>query len=105
MKKLGYDESGCVANVAPLYRNTEKSTGARDDLNKHYFNVSLRANKSDVKKALTFIFGEGKIDSVNIMRKKGKKVIFKGKKGRKSDMKIAIVTLKSGENLGEALSI
>jgi ribosomal protein L23 len=82
----------CLSKVNPLYRNTEKSTKNKEDLGKHHFTIGLTATKHDVKHALEDLFGKDKIASVNIIRRKGKKVVFKGKRGSKSDYKIAIVT-------------
>ena len=93
------NDARCLKKVGLLHRNTEKSTGAKDDLNKHYFSIDLKANKIDVKLAVETIFGKGKVAFVNIMRRKGQTIMFKGKRGRQSDCKIAIVTLKAEQTL------
>ena len=39
------------------------------------------------------------MEAVNTMNRKGKKKMFRGRRGQQSDTKIAIVTLKEGERI------
>ena len=74
---------------------TEKSTAASEH-NKVVFQVADEANKGDVKRAVEALF-KVKVESVNTLRVKGKTKLFKGRKGSRSDMKKAIVTLAEGQ--------
>lgn len=77
-----------------LIRNpviTEKSTFLGEQ-QKYVFEVSKFAHKLSVKKAVEAIFNV-KVESVNILNKKGKVKRFKGVKGCRADSKKAIVTL------------
>lgn len=71
---------------------TEKSTELSEQFNKSVFVVSKTATKPLVKKAVEEIF-QVKVESVNIVNLKGKTKTFRGRKGKQSDVKKAIVTL------------
>ncbi len=73
---------------------TEKSVGL-GALNKYVFAVDLRASKQDVKRAVEAIFSV-EVARVNTLITKGKSRRFRGVKGRRTDVKKAVVTLKSG---------
>ena len=62
------------------------------------FKVSLTASKVDIKTAIESIF-KVKVTAVNTIITKGKIKIFKGRKGRRSDYKKAIVTLAEGNSI------
>lgn len=70
---------------------TEKSTILGEQL-KYVFEVSVAATKPSVKKAIEEIFAV-KVKSVNIINQQGKVKRFKGRIGRRSDTKKAVVTL------------
>jgi large subunit ribosomal protein L23 len=70
---------------------TEKSTSLGED-RKYVFEVAKGSFKASIKKAVEQIF-EVKVKSVNILNQKGKVKKFKGIKGRRSDLRKAIVTL------------
>lgn len=77
---------------------TEKSTNLTEVSNKYVFEVSAEANKSNVKKAVEFVFGV-KVQKVNVINQLGKTKRFKGKLGKRSDFKKAIVTLGEGDQI------
>ncbi len=80
--------------VRPLI--TEKATGLRDDKNIVAFEVNVRANKIEVKRAVERQF-DVKVADVRISRVHGK-VRRQGKYvGRKPDWKKAYVRLAAGE--------
>jgi large subunit ribosomal protein L23 len=82
---------------------TEKSnflTGAAQ----YCFVVSLDANKGDIKKAVENIF-QVKVASVNTLIKKGKKKVFRGRRGVQSDIKKAMVRLQDGYKLDIAVGV
>jgi large subunit ribosomal protein L23 len=76
---------------------TEKST-ALAELNKFVFEVSSFADKASVKKAVESIFNVT-VTSVNILNRAGKAKRFRGVKGKRSDVKRAIVTVAKGQIL------
>lgn len=76
---------------------TEKSSMV-GEFGKYVFEVSPRANKSSVKKAVQEIFGV-KVTKVNILNQKGKQKRFRGTIGKLSDMKKAVVTLADGQEI------
>lgn len=81
--------------VSPVI--TEKSTNASEH-NQVVFNVAPTATKPEIKTAVEALFGV-KVDKVNTLVRKGKTKRFRGIKGRQSDVKKAIVTLKDGETI------
>ena len=76
---------------------TEKSTNAAM-LNKYTFEVSVDANKIEIKKAFFNLYGVMPI-SVNLLMSKGKNIRFGKVKGRRKDSKKAIVALKKGQTI------
>ena len=57
------------------------------------FRVSLDADKRKIKAAIEGLF-DVKVDAVNTIRVEGKTKRFRGRPGRRSDYKKAIVTLR-----------
>jgi large subunit ribosomal protein L23 len=76
---------------------TEKATAASEH-NQVIFRVALDATKRDVKIAVEGLF-EVKVDAVNTIRVEGKTKRFRGRPGRRSDFKKAIVTLAEGSRI------
>lgn len=64
--------------------------------NKYTFVVDLAANKIEIKKAVEELF-KVKVDKVRTIRHKGRIKRVRGRLGRTSDYKKAIVTLKEGK--------
>lgn len=76
---------------------TEKSA-AGSDQGVYVFKISPRANKIMAKKAVEKMYNVH-VEKVNILRKPTKKIFVKGKWGRKTGFKKAVVYLKKGENI------
>ncbi|WP_427022903.1 50S ribosomal protein L23 [Aureimonas ureilytica] len=76
---------------------TEKSTFV-SDFNQVIFNVPGTATKPQIKAAVEALFGV-KVTGVNTLVRKGKTRRFKGRLGRQSDQKKAIVTLAEGQSI------
>ena len=76
---------------------TEKATAASEH-NQVIFQVKLEATKREVKAAVEGLFGV-KVDAVNTIRVDGKLKRFRGRPGRRSDYKKAIVTLAEGSRI------
>jgi len=66
--------------------------------NKYVFVVDIGANKVQVKEAIAEVYGVMPL-SVNIIKNKGKQVSFRRVRGRTSDWKKAIITLKKGDKI------
>ena len=76
---------------------TEKSTMVSEH-NQVVFNVSRKASKPQIKEAVERLFGV-KVKAVNTLVRKGKTKRFRGRIGRQSDVKKAIVTLEEGQSI------
>jgi large subunit ribosomal protein L23 len=79
-------------------RITEKATDASLNDNVYVFNVSARATKVEIKKAVKNLYNVVPV-KVNIVNSKNKKVFFKGKTGVKSQGKKAYIYLKQWEKI------
>ena len=81
--------------ISPIV--TEKSTNLSDQ-NKIVFKVPTKANKINLKKNIEKIF---KVDviKVNIINKKNRIKLTRGKKIKGKGYKKAIITLKKGQNI------
>lgn len=85
-------------NIILRPRITEKSTGQKEGQNQYVFEVSTCANKIEIGNAVQELFGV-KVQNVRTINCEGKSVRFGMRKGRRSDWKKAIVTLKAGEKI------
>ena len=80
---------------APLV--TEKSTMASEH-NPVVFRVPLDASKPEIKTAVEDLF-KVKVKAINTLRQKGKTKRFRGKLGKRIDVKKAYVTLEEGHSI------
>jgi large subunit ribosomal protein L23 len=76
---------------------TEKSTQATEH-NQVTFKVRSEATKPQVKAAVEALFGV-KVKAVNTLNQKGKVKRFRGRLGKRNDVKKAIVTLEEGHSI------
>ena len=76
---------------------TEKSTLASQH-NQVTFRVPLDATKPEIKAAVEGLFNV-KVRAVNTVNVKGKLKVFRGRVGRRSDWKKAIVSLAEGQTI------
>lgn len=81
--------------LAPVV--TEKSTLGSEH-NQVTFRVPLEATKPEIKLAIEQLF-KVKVTAVNTLRQNGKLKRFKGRLGRRSDYKKAIISLAEGESI------
>ena len=84
--------------VIKEYRVTEKATELAANHNQHIFEIYSGVNRIDVARAVERLF-DVKVARVNILIQKGKRVrnrSVRGRKGKRPDVKKAIVTLKEG---------
>ncbi|MHA1537809.1 MAG: 50S ribosomal protein L23 [Alphaproteobacteria bacterium] len=82
---------------------TEKSTSVSEH-NQVIFQVALDASKPEIKAAVEGLFGV-KVKAVNTLRQQGKVKLFRGRKGKRSDYKKAMVTLEEGQSLDVSTGI
>ena len=76
---------------------TEKSTNLSEQ-NKIIFKVHQKANKKNLKKYIEKIF-KVNVTKINIINKKPKIKVTRGKKVKITGFKKAIVTIKKGQNI------
>lgn len=76
---------------------TEKAT-AQSEYNQVVFRVKKDATKPQIKEAVERLF-DVKVRAVNTLVTKGKVKVFRGMRGRRSDVKKAIVTLEEGQSI------
>lgn len=81
--------------TAPLI--TEKAT-LMSEQNKVSFKTPLSATKDEIKSAVEKLF-KVKVLAVNTIVQKGKRKFVKGRPGKRSDVKKAIVTLADGHSI------
>lgn len=76
---------------------TEKATMGSEH-NQVTFRVPLDATKPEIKASVEGVFGV-EVSAVNTLIQKGKQKRFRGRMGRRSDVKKAVVTLKEGHSI------
>lgn len=76
---------------------TEKST-LLSEFNQVTFRVPLDASKPEIKAAVEDLF-KVKVTKINTLRQKGKVKRFRGRVGKRVDIKRAIVTLAEGDSI------
>ena len=76
---------------------TEKATLGSEN-NQVTFRVAIDATKPEIKSAVEGLF-EVKVKAVNTLRQKGKVKKFRGIKGRRPEVKKAMVTLEDGHSI------
>ena len=76
---------------------TEKATIANEN-GQVTFAVAINATKPQIKAAVEMLFNV-KVTAVNTIVQKGKTKTFRGRAGRRSDIKKAMVTLAEGQSI------
>jgi large subunit ribosomal protein L23 len=87
--------------LAPVI--TEKAT-LLSEQNKVVFKVAMHATKDEIAAAIEALF-KVNVTKVNTLIVKGKTKRFRGVKGRRSDVKKAIVTLAPGQSIDIATGL
>jgi len=77
--------------------NTEKASMSSEN-GQVSFVVKIDATKPEIKAAVEMLF-DVKVHAVNTLVTKGKAKMFKGRAGRRIDVKKAIVTLAEGQSI------
>ena len=81
--------------LAPMI--TEKAT-VLSEHNKVVFRVAMESTKEQIAEAVEELF-KVKVTKVNTLIQKGKTKRFRGRPGRRVDVKKAIVTLQEGQSI------
>ena len=81
--------------VSPVV--TEKATRL-NEFSQVTFRVALEATKPEIRAAVEQLFGV-KVEAVNTVVMKGKTKRFRGREGRRSDWKKAVVRLQAGQTI------
>ena len=81
--------------VSPVV--TEKATRL-NEFSQVTFRVALDATKPEIRAAVEQLFGV-KVEAVNTVVMKGKTKRFRGREGRRSDWKKAVVKLQAGQTI------
>ena len=81
--------------ISPIV--TEKSTNISEQ-NKIIFKVPSKANKKNLKKSIEKIF-KVNVTKINIINKKNRIKLTRGRKVKVSGFKKAIITLKKGQSI------
>jgi large subunit ribosomal protein L23 len=82
---------------------TEKSTQGVEH-NQVTFRVRREATKPQIRHAIEGLFGV-KVKAVNTLNQKGKVKRFRGRLGKRNDVKKAIVTLEEGHSIDVSTGI
>ena len=82
---------------------TEKATYLSEQ-NKVVFQVAKDATKDEIADAVEQLF-KVKVTKVNTLNVKGKTKIWRGRRGRRPDIKKAIVTLAEGQSIDVATGL
>jgi large subunit ribosomal protein L23 len=77
---------------------TEKGSTLKEESNQVVFEVSLEANKPEIKKAVEWLF-KVSVLAVRTQNRQGKKKRLGKNVGRRKNWKKAIVTLKQGDRV------
>ena len=77
---------------------TEKGDQLQESYGKAVIKVDRNANKLEIKQAIEQLFNV-KVKAVNTLVRKGKRKVFRGIRGRQSDVKKAVVTLEDGHSI------
>jgi large subunit ribosomal protein L23 len=100
IRKKSADASAATTRMYDIIKSpviTEKATMGSE--HGHVtFRVALDATKPEIKAAVESLF-KVSVTGVNTLRVKGKTKMFKGRPGRRSDYKKAIVSLADGQTI------
>jgi large subunit ribosomal protein L23 len=77
-------------------RMTEKSTRIGESSNQYVFEVAIDSNKKEIKDAVEKLF-EVNVESVRVVKVKGKSKTFKLRAGKRNDWKKAYVRVQEGQ--------
>lgn len=88
-------ERACDIILGPVI--TEKATQLSEH-NQFAFRVRKDATKADIRAAIEALFSV-KVTGVNTINVKGKVKRFRGRLGKRADVKKAVVTLAEGQSL------
>ena len=85
-------------DIVKTVRLTEKGTRQGEKFNQYTIVADRRATKPQIRHAVQELF-KVKVTKVNTVVTKGKTKRFRGRPGRRSDVKKAVVTLAEGQSI------
>lgn len=88
----------CLLKIIDAPHISEKSTITNDKCNTVVFRVSINSDKKKIKDAVELLF-KVKVNSVNTLIIKGKKMRYHGRLGSRNNVKKAYVTLKKNQKI------
>ena len=97
------DAAEWMYNVIQAPHVTEKATLGSEH-GQVTFRVAIDATKPQIKEAVEVLF-DVKVKAVNTLIQKGKTKRFRGIKGKRADMKKAIVTLEDGQTIDTGVGV
>jgi large subunit ribosomal protein L23 len=103
MKKLNSNPAHINYDILLHPLVTEK-TNMFAESSQYGFVVNIAATKPQIKTAVEKIFNV-KVEAVNTLVRKGKNKVFKGRRGRQSDIKKAYVRLADGQRIDIASGV
>ncbi len=77
---------------------SEKTSLVAEKANQYVFRVRPEATKTEVRQAVELMFSV-KVESVQVLNRKGKSVTFKQRRGSRSGLKKAYVRLAAGQTI------
>ena len=92
--RLTQAEMYAIVRSPIITENATQISGYRQ----YAFRVPLAATKPEIKAAVEGLF-KVKVTAVNTLRQQGKKKVFRGRIGQRSDSKKAMVTLAEGQTI------
>ena len=92
--RLTQAEMYAIVRSPVITEKATRITGHRQ----YAFRVPLAATKPEIKAAVEGLF-KVKVTAVNTLRQQGKKKVFRGRIGQRSDSKKAMVTLAEGQTI------
>jgi large subunit ribosomal protein L23 len=87
-----------LTNVLIAPHVSEKSAQVAEKANQYVFKIRDEATKTEVRQAVELMFSV-KVESVQVVNRKGKKTVFKQRRGRRSGLKKAYVRLAAGQTI------
>jgi len=108
IEKSGKKDTKKNAVIAPGFSGIERSVLKRPHIsekaysaqekNQYIFWVNLSANKPMIKREVEMRYGVH-VTSVNTIKNKGKRKMFKGRPSKRKDTKKAVITVRQGEKI------
>jgi large subunit ribosomal protein L23 len=87
-----------LTNVLLAPHVSEKSARVAEKANQYVFRVRSEATRTEVRQAVELMFSV-KVESVQVVNRKGKSTAFRQRRGHRSGLKKAYVRLAAGQTI------